>query len=179
MDPTIISSRTIEPSASDLAAREGLDISYFAATNKGAFTFQRKSDKLESVSVQQVTDVLSEGEIDGLAYPDDGKKIIFNNKGNKNIEPLKAIFLNDVPVINGVGSYNYNRVAGQFDIGRSEPEVFKSAYDSKTTNPTRQQLLSKYCNFHNTWQTLGASSRLVGFNSSKQQHYANTYFSEW
>ena len=179
MDPTIISSRTIEPSASDLAAREGLDISYFAATNKGAFTFQRKADKLESVTVQQVTDVLSEGEIDGLSYPDDGKKIIFNNKGVKNVEPLKAIFLNDVPVVNGVGSYNYNRVAGQFDIGRSEPEVFKSAYDSKTTNPTRQQLLSKYCNFHNTWQTIGTSSRLIGFNKSKQQHYANTYFSEW
>tara|TARA_Y100000004_G_scaffold197211_1_gene270418 strand:+ start:5616 stop:8936 length:3321 start_codon:yes stop_codon:yes gene_type:complete len=186
---TRISSAFRNPTHQDMAQDAGYDTSYFVIEGHQFAGYEKPGgslngilchqygaqEKLESVSVYQVTDALCEGEIDGLAYKN-GEKILFSNQGDSNIEPLKGVFLNDVPVVNDIGTFNYNRLAGQFDTGRATPELFRSQPPSQAGAAYHISTLSKYCNFYNSWQTLNIGAKLVGFTHSETMAYFRKAF---
>jgi predicted phage tail protein len=69
----------------------------------GARAAQEDPDSLRSIEYARVVDMISEGEIEGPVHGPS--------------EWLKDIFLNDVPIQNDDGSYNFRGVAVDFRVG--------------------------------------------------------------
>lgn len=73
--------------------------------------------KLESVSVYQVVDLVSEGPIKGFC-DQLGKDIIATNNSSSNESIFKGIYLNDVPIKNSASdTLNYNRAFADYRVG--------------------------------------------------------------
>ena len=141
-----------------IAEASNLDTSYFAAGSNlayGMYTFETDSleareNELESVDVYTITDLLGEGEFDGLAYKN-GSKVVFTNGRNTNA--MQAIYLNDTPVVQPNGSLNFNRAFGQFINGKEQQPLM-----------LKHSAMPDYLSFYNSWQTLNIGANIIGMN---------------
>ena len=84
---------------------------------------------LKSISIFECVDLLCEGPIYGLV-DQFGKKIY-------GLDMLKGIYLNDTPVMNYKGEYNYRNVMMEINLGTENQKVlnnFKKVYIARPAN---------------------------------------------
>lgn len=107
------------------------------------------SGRLESVSVYQVVDLVSEGPIKGFCDKL-GKSISVTNNSSANESVFKGVYLNDVPVKNsGSNTLNYRRTFIDYRIG------------THNQNPLIQ-FENNALSFRNNYQTFNLNAKLPG-----------------
>lgn len=105
-------------------------------------------EKLESVSLYQVIDLISEGEIEGLCDLN-GQSIKISNDNSKNENILKGFLLNDVPVKNtDSDTLNYQRLFFEIRKGTKDQDLLSE--------------LDLNISFRNSYETYNYNANLIG-----------------
>jgi len=145
--------------------------------------------KLESVSVYQVVDLVSEGPIKGFC-DQLGKDIITTNNSSSNENIFKGIYLNDVPIKNSASdTFNYNRAFADYRAGthNQDPLIqfensalsFRNNYQSFSLNAKIPGLPPSYTLTHLEFESdsLGEDKAAkVNLNDSKLGWQENVAF---